>query len=112
MLQDLSRLESSLGSLIGETTAITTQIASRTSTAVRALQFEDIARQVAEHVDQKIANLSAFTDSGVRTLAQPFESGNPSQFDAVRNAATELRDFLPSKPANQVSMDEGEVELF
>ena len=112
MLQDLSRLERSLGSLIGETTAITTQIASRTSTAVRALQFEDIARQVAEHVDQKIANLSAFTDSGVRTLAQPFESGNPSQFDAVRNAATELRDFLPSKPANQVSMDEGEVELF
>ena len=112
MLQDLSRLERSLGSLIGETTAITTQIASRTSTAVRALQFEDIARQVAEHVDQKIANLSAFTDSGVRTLAQPCESGNPSQFDAVRNAATELRDFLPSKPANQVSMDEGEVELF
>lgn len=112
MMTHLSQLESSLGGLIEQTTGITGQIAERTSTAVRALQFEDIARQVAEHAEAKLGHIRQVANSSIEALAA---SGGEQRREALVSAcaaAGTLRDFAPSKPATQASMDEGDVELF
>ncbi|MGE0482985.1 MAG: methyl-accepting chemotaxis protein [Gammaproteobacteria bacterium] len=111
MMEHLSKLESSLSGLIEETTGVTNQISTRSATAVRALQFEDIARQVAEHAERKLDHLAQFFGASVDALvAGPDQSGPACA--QMREAADTLRNFAPSKPAHQASMDEGEVELF
>ncbi|MCB1746404.1 MAG: chemotaxis protein [Gammaproteobacteria bacterium] len=111
MMEHLSRLESSLGGLIEETTGVTNQIASRSATAVRALQFEDIARQVAEHAERKLEHLNHFIAVSVDAIAAN-EDRSGYALAQMHEAAEALRNFAPSKPASQASMDEGEVELF
>ncbi|MEQ8231305.1 MAG: methyl-accepting chemotaxis protein, partial [Gammaproteobacteria bacterium] len=112
MMAHLSELENSLGGLIEQTTGVTNQIATRTSTAVRALQFEDIARQVAEHAEAKLGHLEQVVSHSVEAmLTQPGEQRRAA-LAAASAAAGTLRDFAPSKPAVQASMDEGDIELF
>lgn len=110
MMHHLGQIESSLGGLIERTSAVTGQIASRSATAVRALQFEDIARQVAEHAERKLNYLDEFVRLSVDVMAV---GGHDAQgLSAMRSAAETLRDFTPSKPAAQASMEEGDIELF
>lgn len=112
MMAHLSQLETSLGGLIEQTTGITGQIAERTSTAVRALQFEDIARQVAEHAEAKLGHIRQVANSSVEALAASRGDQRREALASACAAAGILRDFAPSKPATQASMDEGDVELF
>lgn len=112
MMTHLSQLESSLGGLIEQTTGITGQIAARTSTAVRALQFEDIARQVAEHAEAKLGHIHQVANSSIEALAASRGDLRREALASACAAAGTLRDFAPSKPATQASMDEGDVELF
>ena len=112
MMTHLSQLETSLGGLIEQTTGITGQIAERTSTAVRALQFEDIARQVAEHAEAKLGHIRELANSSVEALAASRGEQRREALASACAAAGTLRDFAPSKPATQASMDEGDVELF
>jgi methyl-accepting chemotaxis protein len=112
MMTHLSQLESSLGGLIEQTTGITGQIAERTSTAVRALQFEDIARQVAEHAEAKLGHIRQVANSSIEALAASRGDRRREALASACAAASTLRDFAPSKPATQASMDEGDVELF
>jgi len=112
MMTHLSQLESSLGGLIEQTTGITGQIAERTSTAVRALQFEDIARQVAEHAEAKLGHIRQVANSSIEALAASRGDQRREAVASACAAAGTLRDFAPSKPATQASMDEGDVELF
>ncbi|MEQ8660013.1 MAG: methyl-accepting chemotaxis protein [Gammaproteobacteria bacterium] len=112
MMTHLSRLESSLSGLIEETNGITGQIALRTSSAVRALQFEDIARQVAEHAEAKLGHLEQLVDRSIDAMSAVPGQARREALAAACAAAGTLRDFAPSKPAVQASMDEGEIELF
>jgi methyl-accepting chemotaxis protein len=111
MMAHLSNLETSLSGLIEKTTSVTDQISMRSATAVRALQFEDIARQVAEHAERKLGHLGQFFGASVEALVA---SPDHAVFACaqMQDAADTLRNFAPSKPAHQASMDEGEVELF
>ena len=109
MMKHLSTLETSLNALIGETTSLTGQISVRSSNAVRALQFEDIVRQIAEHGEKELNQLESLIATGVATLQSP----SPAEgLEQLRGAAQALKELQPRKPALQASMGEGEVELF
>ena len=102
-------MESSLNDLIGETSHLTAQIAERSNSAIRALQFEDIVRQVAEHGEKELGRLENLVETGVaRWSSHAIESSH----EQLRLAASALREMQPRKPAHQASMGEGEIELF
>ena len=68
MMTHLSALETSLSDLIGETASVTDQITSRSNSAVRTLQFEDIVRQIADHGAKELASLDALISTGAANL--------------------------------------------
>ena len=109
MMKHLSSLESSLNGLIGETSGLTAQIAERSSNAVRALQFEDIVRQVAEHGEKELGRLEALVETGV---ARWSNHALEESVEQLRLAAAALREMQPRKPAHQATMTEGDIELF
>ncbi len=109
MTQHLSSLESSLNGLIGETSSLTAQIAERSNTAIRALQFEDIVRQVAEHGENELGRLAQLVDAGVANWSSRTVEASLVQ---LRAAADSLREMQPRKPAHQSTMVEGEIDLF
>ena len=109
MMKHLSSLESSLNGLIGQTSHLTAQIAERSNSAVRALQFEDIVRQVAEHGEKELGRLETLVETGVaRWSSHAIEAS----LEQLRLAADSLREMQPRKPAHQSTMVEGEIELF
>ncbi len=109
MTKHLSTLESSLHGLLGETSGLAAQIAERSNSAVRALQFEDIARQVAEHGEQALARFENVVETGVmRWSSQALDAS----LEQLRLTADVLHEMQPRKPAHQATMVEGEIELF
>jgi methyl-accepting chemotaxis protein len=109
MMKHLSSLESSLNGLIGQTSSLTAQIAERSNSAVRALQFEDIVRQVAEHGEKELGRLENLVETGVvRWSSHAIDAS----LEQLRLAADALREMQPRKPAHQSTMVEGDIELF
>ena len=109
MMRHLSSLEDSLNSLIAETAGVTEQISARTGAAVRALQFEDIVRQVAEHGEKELGRLDTLVETGVARWSR---SSLEESLAKLRAASQALREMQPRKPAHQASMGEGDIELF
>ncbi len=109
MMKHLSSLESSLNDLIGQTAGLTAQIADRSNSAIRALQFEDIVRQVAEHGEKELGRLEQLVETGV---AQWSSHAIEASLNQLRIAADALREMQPRKPAHQATMVEGDIELF
>ena len=109
MMQHLSHMEGSLSGLMGETGDLTGKISSQSSTAVRALQFEDIVRQIVEHSERELTKLDELIGTGMATLESP---GAVNDLTQLRDAAQAVRELQPCKPARQRSMAAGQVELF
>lgn len=109
MIKHLSSLETSLGELIGRTSCLTAQITERSNCAVRALQFEDIVRQVAEHGEQELGRLDHLVETGVAKWSAWTVDASLGQ---LRTAATALRELQPRKPAKQATLAAGTIELF
>jgi methyl-accepting chemotaxis protein len=109
MMQHLSSLESSLNGLIGQTSSLTAQIAERSNSAIRALQFEDIVRQVAEHGENELGRLEQLVEAGIASWSSRAVEASLEQ---LRIAAAALREMQPRKPAHQSTMVEGEIDLF
>jgi len=112
MMDRLSTMEGSLNRLMSEVGDISNQISQRSGSAVRALQFEDIVRQVAEHASRKIDATIGIVRLAERDLAVAPSTIDPAALQQLRLAATELAELRPTKPAHQGSMDAGGVELF
>ena len=83
--------------------------ASRTGAAVRALQFEDIVRQVAEHGEKELGRLDNLVETGVAGWSP---HAIEESLANLRAASQALREMQPRKPAHQASMGEGDIELF
>ena len=109
MLKQLSSLESSLNGLIGQTASLTAQIAERSNSAIRVLQFEDIVRQVAEHGEDLLDRLEHLVEAGVARWSSRTVEASLAH---LRAAAHALREIQPRKPARQSTMVEGDIDLF
>ena len=108
MMKHLSTLESSLNGLLGQTSTLTAQIAERSSSAVRALQFEDLVRQLAEHGENDLGRLEQLLETGVaRWSPEAIEAS----LARLRIAATELREVQARRPTLQAPTRRHDLEL-
>ena len=108
MMKHLSTLESSLNGLLGQTSTLTAQIAERSSSAVRALQFEDLVRQLAEHGENDLGRLEQLLETGVaRWSPEAIEAS----LARLRIAATALREVQARRPTLQAPTRRHDLEL-
>ena len=114
MLADLSAMQERFAENLSALSAISGQIETAVGDAVRALQFEDISRQLVGHVHSRIDAIEAFQTDLRHALEASGRTGSGSA-EAVRGRIAEFRERMDReqyRPAHQESMDEGDVELF
>ena len=120
MMSSLSKLEIFIDESIEKSAIVNTDISSKTVTAIRNLQFEDIVRQVSEHAEDKINVLSEFIQNFTEGVCEIEECEDSVHAEKMINELqlkieqiTEELTSLPNKrPASQNTMAEGEVDLF
>lgn len=85
------------------------------ATAVRALQFEDLVRQILEHVISRMDQLSRLTTELADQAAHDREGDCMAQLARLRERLAADRLNLRAdrhRAVTQSSMDEGDIELF
>ena len=106
MLAQIEDLNRAMGEGLERVGEINEGIREQVAIAVRALQFEDIARQALEHGECRLRRLEALE----RVL-----TALPAEPDRARAVLEDLRASWraeAAEPARQSAMDAGEVELF
>ena len=120
MMNGLEAINDAIEESLAEASTITTSIADETAKAVRALQFEDIARQILEHADAKIERLNEYVShvtSGLERLDvdcddETYHRDLSTLRSETRELANVIAEAPPDKPAYQDSVAEGGVDLF
>ena len=121
MLGDLGEFNGRLNSALDQMSELACAIEENVAAAVRGLQFEDISRQLVEHMAGQLGGVRALQEQCIRvgTRVQLRQVGADTDSGAGLSADIEqLRrltaDTAPkfSTPVQQNSMDEGDVELF
>jgi len=120
MMSGVREIDQMLADSLLEVTRITGRITAKTSTAVSALQFEDIVRQVADHAEQKVLKLEQLIGCVTAQLEAIRASDGLEDYRArleavgreIASAIEAFRTQQPRKPAAQTSMAVGDVELF
>jgi len=114
--EEMDAVNAFVGETLNQVSECTGEITERVNVAVRALQFEDIVRQLLEHVQNRINSLSQVAE---RMDACIRESHSTEQFQlAMNDIYTEMDELKSSSKRNddksvmQDSMDEGDIELF
>lgn len=121
MIEDISKFNQILGTRLGEASNFAREIDNNVGVAIRTMQFEDIARQLLEHSKEKIRDMDAYF-SGLSSILETHRESRVSNLqdglnyiECLRESVKELRAsaVIPrNKPAEQQTMDAGEVELF
>jgi methyl-accepting chemotaxis protein len=103
--------------VINSTGQISHSISSLVNQAITSLQFEDMCRQLSDHIDRRLGTVNELTQL-IQTLQQA-QSGDSMQcrqmLDKVKLSADELRPRIAAtdhKSVTQQSLDTGDVELF
>jgi methyl-accepting chemotaxis protein len=121
MMKDLGDVESQIGVSLEKISVTTRQIHNNIGLAIRALQFEDIVRQLLEYNRARLEKVEelvfAFTSSlenlGHHDLADP--AALDTQLNRIMQQWTDGLQKLQAevhRPVHQQSMTAGEVELF
>ncbi len=112
MVARLSEFGEQTAAKVGEIGGITAAIDEVTANAVRGLQFEDIVRQLVEHVEQGLAHLDGF----MAELEGMSREGDVEERRSLgHRSLTDYRARIQERgggPVGQEDMSEGEVELF
>jgi len=120
MLQELSRLNDVIATSLDSMADVSGELDSAVAMAVRALQFEDIARQLVGFVDKRINDLDEFVVQAKASLLEMVQPGLEQEtlqgrLEALSQAIGEYRDRMDReqfRPVHQQSVDEGDIELF
>jgi len=121
MLMQVSALNEMVGERLQDVSVISSNIDQMVGNAVRSLQFEDIVRQLTEYTQlhlQKAASLVNELHAGLQSLRAAEKDGLRIYMQELANLKLHIdglandRSHLKSKPVEQASMDEGEIELF
>ncbi len=109
-----SFIENKLGEIRGISDAINTSV----GVAVRSLQFEDIVRQLVEHVNKRIIGV----EESFNLINNSYMNQSDSDSDAYFQDLKDMHDNIKTNiligitnsgnPVSQRSMEEGDVELF
>jgi methyl-accepting chemotaxis protein len=103
--------------VINGTGQISHSISSLVNQAITSLQFEDMCRQLSDHIERRLGTVNELTQL-IQTLQQA-QSGDLMQcrqmLDKVKLSADQLRPRIAAtdhKSVTQQSLDAGDVELF
>ena len=114
MLAGLTALDRMADENMRKLSGITDDIKGNVLVAVRSLQFEDIARQLIEHMQQSMGLLNEGFSS-VASLTTNTEFINEKNTAGIKQELSGLLEKLAMtqhKPVQQAAMQEGDVELF
>jgi len=118
MMAEISGINKSIADNLSQVSSLTGQIEVNVGNAVRALQFEDMTRQLVDYIQSNTAHFQALTDE-MRVGLGFLQTGDAFIWIRELQAGTRrLREMkrqwceAEMKAVSQESMDEGEIELF
>ncbi len=118
MMDDIAIINSNIAKNVAEISQLTGQIEISVGNAVRGLQFEDMARQLIEHMQANLEHFTALKDEVAIGMAM-FKADNRADWQMqLGQGADRLRQMkqqwqtVKSSVVSQSSMDEGDVDLF
>ena len=106
MLPDLEGFEAFVTSSVDRANGAASRIAQSTSTAVTALQFEDILSQLISSMARRAARIGEVSEGDQEGAAHSEPVLLP------REPSVAAADARPTDPVQQHNMNPGEVELF
>ncbi|QEP45032.1 hypothetical protein D5085_03145 [Ectothiorhodospiraceae bacterium BW-2] len=119
IMRDINQLDTTINETISEFSAISERINEGVGVAIRALQFEDIGRQLLDHINGRICHSEELLHHFHRQSRELAQAVTHKQKQAVMaQMESSLVNFKQSmdrevyKVAHQSSMDEGEIDLF
>lgn len=114
MLKELTALDSMADENMRRLSVISDSVKESVQVAVRSLQFEDIARQLIEHMEHALTALDqGFRDmTAVTSDSLSGQNNDPNQLKQELRALSFRLTEIKHKPVQQAVMNEGDVELF
>ncbi len=115
MLTGISEFNDTLNTNLENISDISTDMEKAVGDAVRNLQFEDIVRQILEHVMEEFSRIGAYVVEVGDSISELHHDISAEEHDRIlvqiRDAGNEI-DKIVHKAVRQVTLDEGEVDLF
>ncbi|SMF94120.1 methyl-accepting chemotaxis protein [Methylomagnum ishizawai] len=117
MMENIKVLNQDLERGLDSISGLTQDIGERVGTAVRALQFEDIARQLVEYVQGNLSHLRELINEHERQILS-LHGSEEETIAALRKSRREIEELKLSwasrtgKPIRQQDLAAGEIELF
>ena len=118
MMLDLTNMNEHFAHKLNQVSGISNQIGVNVGNAVRALQFEDMARQLLEYLQANTLHFQAMAEE-IKMGLGCFKSGDVEQWSKeLKNGVKRFEDMQQQwlkqekKAVSQGSVEEGEIELF
>lgn len=122
LMKDIDDINADVAQKLNEVSAVSEELNVDVGNAVRSLQFEDISRQLLEHMDHRIRSLSQmigcitqFESDMVEVMVSPDGQQQAPYLECIEQLRLQLNTIMQTvreTPVTQEGMDEGEVELF
>jgi methyl-accepting chemotaxis protein len=116
MLTEVGDMNLQISGTLGSISGITGEINNSVGLAVRSLQFEDIVSQIVGYVSSQAGDIEIALDQVKDAIARPVPDGDyVAHLQAMRQQMSELLTRQKAgrhMPADQASMQAGEVSLF
>ncbi len=119
LMQEVTNINVGMADQLREVSDMSEEISRNVAIAVRSLQFEDMTRQLVEHMRKRLQAFHEFLDTvdGLRSGLLSDESSEierqlQERLARLRVNFDESAEMLERSPIHQQNMDESEVELF
>ncbi len=122
LMKDIDDINADVAQKLNEVSAVSEELNVDVGNAVRSLQFEDISRQLLEHMAHRIQSLSQmigcitqFESDMVEIMVSPDGQQQMPYLERIEQLRMQLNTIMLTvreAPVTQEGMDEGEVELF
>ncbi|MEM7207171.1 MAG: methyl-accepting chemotaxis protein [Pseudomonadota bacterium] len=115
MLKNVERFNSDLTEGLDVISNLSSHLTVAVDNAVRNLQFEDIVRQVLEHVESESNRVQNCLESVEAILSQAMSGPSELQYQELTDSLSKMRkshDEETHRVANQQTMNEGNIDLF
>jgi len=122
LMKDIDDINADVAQKLNEVSAVSEELNVDVGNAVRSLQFEDISRQLLEHMEHRIQSLSQmigcitqFEGDMVEIMVSVDGQQQMPYLERIEQLRIQLNTIMLTvreAPVTQEGMDEGEVELF
>lgn len=118
MMSDIANMNEHVAYKLNQVSGLTSQIETNVGDAIRALQFEDMARQMLEYIQSNTQHFQAMADE-IRIALGSFKTGDAEIWTKQLNDGIKRFEDMQqqwhkqeNKTVVQASVTEGDIELF